>query len=60
MVLKTSDGHDVILSLVKKRRKRCNWDDNETHEIFAQTCNPGVSVSRIACHYDANANFIFE
>ncbi len=48
------------LWMTKKRRKRRNWDDEEKREIVAQTRLPGVSVSRVARRYDANANLVFK
>jgi transposase len=46
--------------MLKKRRLRRVWEDEEKIQIVAQTRVPGVSVSQVARRYDVNANLIFK
>ena len=45
--------------MLKKRRLRRLWEDDEKIRIVAQTRVPGVSVSQVARRYDVNANLVF-
>jgi transposase len=60
MVSTISSGHYVGLTMLKKRRLRRLWEDEEKIQIVAQTRVPGVSVSQVARRYDVNANLIFK
>ena len=48
---------DVDTSGVKRRRKR--WPEVLKREIVAASRVPGASVSKVARHYDVNANQVF-
>ena len=41
-------------------RTRRFWSEDEKRRIVAQTCAPGVSVSRVGRRCDVNANLIFK
>ena len=60
MVSTIVSGHQVGLTMSKKRRLRRLWEDEEKIGIVAQTRVPGVSVLQVARRYDVNANLIFK
>lgn len=45
--------------VMRKRRVRRFWPDEEKQRIVAQAMAPGVSVAQVARRYDLNANQVF-
>ena len=57
--MRMSDAGEQSSSEGRVRRRRRRWSEARKRRIVAESYQPGVSVSVVACRHDVNANLVF-